>query len=270
MAETVGSVRGGSPRSIDTAQRDLQKSLAKLSSARRIDRAADDAAGLAISENLQAAVRSFRQGERNLSDGLSVARTAEGGLTEASEIVSRLRELSIQAQNGTVGEEGRAAIQNEFDQLTSELTRIAQTTRFNGRNLLNGESSGTDAITVRDGTDTSEDAVEISIDDVTAAGLGVDGLSASDGATLAQLDQALTTLSSTRASVGAAESRLSAGIANLRSVEENTEAARSRIQDTDFAATTAEKTRSQILLQSSVATQAQANISASAALSLLR
>ncbi len=265
----IGISNSVSTTALRKNQEALQKTLSQLSSARRITRAGDDAAGLAISESLRAAERSFTQAERNLSDGISVLRTAEGGFEESTRITSRLRELSVQAQNGTVSEEGQRAIQAEFDQLTSELTRIAESTRFNGRNLLTGETSGADAIQINDGNG-SGSVVQVSIPDVRAAALGVEGLQARDGATLDALDQALTTLSSARGDLGAAESRLSSGIQNLRSIRENTAAANSRIADADIAEVTAAQTRSSILRDVGVAVQAQANVSAGLALSLLR
>jgi len=264
----IGISNSVSTTPLNRTQDALQKTLAQLSSAKRITRAGDDAAGLAISENLRAAERAFTQGERNLSDGISVLRTAEGGFEESSRITSRLRELSVQAQNGTVSEEGQQAIQAEFDQLTSELTRIAESTQFNGRNLLNGDTSGAGTIAVNDGNQAGN-VVEISIPDVRAGALGIEGLQARDGATLDALDQALNTLSSARGDLGAAESRLTSGIANLRSIRENTAAANSRIADTDFAQASADRTRNAIQLDIQTAVQAQANVSAGLALSLL-
>jgi flagellin len=258
-----------STRSLRQTQESLQKTFAQLSSAKRITKAGDDAAGLAISEKLRAAERSFQQAERNLSDGISFTRTAEGAIQEQTDIAIRLRELAVQSQNGVVDEAGQKAIQNEFDQLTSELTRIAETTRFNNQKLLNGETSGAGAVTVNDGNG-SGSVVQISISDLRAGALGLEGQSARDGAVLDKIDRAITKLNSTRGDLGAAESRLSSGIANIRQIRENTLAAGSRIADADFAEVTANKTKNQIQLRIQTAVQGQANISSALALSLLR
>ena len=167
-----------STRRLLETQEAIRKTLEKLSSGRRINAAADDAANLAISEKLRALERGFQQGIRNLNDGISVARTAEGALSETSNLASRMRELTIQAGNGALGDAERAAIQTEFDALSEEITRISESTTFNGRNLLNGDTSGTDAITLRDGSG-GNDVVQISIEDKGAAALGLEGLDAS-------------------------------------------------------------------------------------------
>jgi flagellin len=263
---TIGPT--SSLRGLRETQDAIQRTFEKLSSGRRINQASDDAASLAISENLRALERGFQQGVRNLSDGISAARTAEGALSESSELVSRMRELAVQAGNGALGETEQAAIQAEFDQLSAEVTRIAEGTTFNGRNLLNGETSGAGAITLRDGSG-GDDVVQVSIDDQSAAALGLQGLDVTDGNTLAALDGALQQISSTRGDLGAAESRLESGISNLESIQENTAAARSRISDTDFAVAAAERARNQILQQAQISTQVQANVTASLALHLL-
>jgi len=259
----------GSTDPLRQTQDALQRTFAQLSSARRITQAGDDAAGLAISENLRAAERAFQQGERNLQDGISLARTAEGALNEASSITSRLRELSVQAQNGTVSQAGQQAIQAEFDQLTSELTRIAESTRFNGQGLLNGETSGAGAVTLNDGTGAGN-TVQISIPDVRASALDLEGAQAADGQTLQRLDTALARINGVRGEIGASERRLESGVNNLRSIRENTAAAGSRIADADIAQVSAQRTRNQIQLNVQTAVQSQANISSGLALLLLR
>lgn len=165
----IGIDAGRSAGNINQARLGLLKSFERLSSAQRINSASDDAAGLAISENLRAAERAFSQGQRNLSDGISLARTAEGALGETSNTLGRIRELVIQAGNGALGDNERAAIQSEVDQLTAEITRTAESTQFSGRNLLNGEADGSGAITFRDGTG-SDDVVQISIADSRGVG----------------------------------------------------------------------------------------------------
>ena len=267
-AITLAPAAVGKTRELDATQRALEKTFERLSSGKLLNRASDDAAALAISETLRAAERSLQQGVRNLSDGVSVVRTAEGGLSQASEITSRLRELAVQAGSSTVTDVGQQAIQAEFDQLTSELSRLSETTTFNGQKLLNGDTSGVDALTVRDGTDAG-DVVQVSIEDQSAEALGLAGLQADDPEALDAIDQALSQISSTRAELGAAETRLESGIDNLRTIAENTSAANSRIRDTDFAQAAAERAKNQILQQFQVAVQGQANVAASTALALL-
>jgi flagellin len=268
MAIQIGRVL--SVKDLAASQTALQKSLSRLSSGQRITQAGDDAAGLAISEKLRATERSFAQAERNLSDGISLTRTADGALGQQTEITIRLRELAVQAQNGTLDDASRGSIQREFDQLTSEITRIAEATRFGGRNLLNGEASGAGAFTIRDGTSSDgSGVVSIALPDARSDALGLAGLQASDGATLDRLDEALQSLSSTRGDLGAAESRLASATENVRVSRETTSAALSRIRDTDFAQASAESARAQIQQRIQVAVQVQANISAGTALRLL-
>ena len=259
----------GQSHGLDRARLSILRTLNQLGSGHRITRAGDDAAGLAISESLRAQERGLAQGQRNLSDGISLTRTAEGALSEASEIVIRMRELSIQAGNGVLDDAAKGAVQREFDQLGEELTRITHATEFNSQKLLNGDLSGANAVTLRDGTG-GDDVIQVSVGDHSAQALGVSGLDASDGSTLDALDAALSRISETRANLGATERRLTAGIRNLETAQENTAAANSRIRDADFASSTAELARGQLLEQAAIAVQVQANISASAALRLLR
>ena len=267
MALTIGP--NTSTTGVAKARESLAKRLNQLSSGQRITRAGDDAAGLAISENMRAAERALAQGQRNLSDGISLARTAESSLAEASNIVARMRELTVQAGNGVLGDQERASIQNEFDQLAQEITRISDATEFSGRKLLNGDASGPGAVTLRDGTG-GDDVVQISIQDHSAQSLSLEGRDVTDPSTLDALDDALNSISSTRAELGAVERRLETGIRNLETARENTAAANSRIRDADFAMAAAELATSQILEQVAVATAVQANISALTALDLLR
>jgi flagellin len=255
--------------SLDRTQEALKKTFAQLSSLKRITAARDDAAGLAISENLRAAERSFTQGERNLADGISLARTAEGGLSGISDMLVRMRELSVQAGNGALDDSARAAIQTEFDALGAEITRTSEATQFGGRGLLNGEIAGANSVQLRDGTDSGQ-MLEISVDSASAASLGVQGLDASDPATLDTIDQALGAVSSARGDLGATQNRLESGIRNLQNIRENTAAANSRIADADVAEVAAELTKQQILQQMQISVEVQANISAGLALQLLR
>ncbi len=261
----------GSTTSSDSIRRTsdfLLRATERLSSGRRINRASDDAAGLAISEKLRAAVRALEQGARNLNDGISVSRTAESALSSSSDLVIRMRELTVQAGNGTLDDSARAAIQQEFDALSQEVTRIAESTTFNGRHLLNGESSGASAITLRDGTG-GDDIIPISIDDQRASALGVEGLDVSDSSTLDALDGALAQISGARSELGAVENRLRSGIRQIQQLRQSTAQANSRIADADFAIEAAAQARDQVLQQAQVAVQAQANIASSLALSLL-
>ncbi len=267
MALTIGP--NTSTTLLERAREATAKRLKQLSSGQRITRAGDDAAGLAISESLRATERAFAQGQRNLSDGISLARTAEGSLSQASELVIRMRELTVQAGNGALGDAEKASIQAEFDQLAEEVTRISESTEFNGRKLLNGDSSGAGAVTLRDGTG-GDDVVQISIGDHSAQSLSLEGRDVTDPSTLDALDAALSTISGTRGELGAVERRLESGIRNLETARENTAAANSRIRDADFAMAAAGLATSQILEQAAVAMAVQANISAFAALDLLR
>jgi len=267
MALTIGP---NTPSSgLARARESVFKALDQLSSGQRITRAGDDAAGLAISEGLRAVERAFAQGQRNLSDGISLARTAEAALGQQSDIVSRMRELAVQAGNGALSDEQVSSIQNEFNQLAEEVTRISESTEFNNRKLLNGDASGAGAVTMRDGTG-GNDVVQVSISDQSAQSLGVAGADVSDPATLDALDDALSAISATRAELGSVENRLESGIRNLETARENTAAANSRIRDADFAQVAAELARSQIMEQLSVATAVQSNIGAFTALELLR
>ncbi len=254
---------------LDRTQQALKKTFTQLSTLKRITAARDDAAGLALSENLRAAERTFAQGERNLTDGISLARTAEGGLAGISDSLVRMRELAVQAGNGALDDSARAAIQTEFDALSAEITRTAESTRFGSRSLLNGEIAGADAVQLRDGSE-SGGVATISIDSASATSLGVEGLDAADAATLDALDQAIGTVSSARAELGSTESLLQSGVRNLQNIRENTAAANSRISDADVAESVAELIKLQVLQQAQVFVQAQANIQAGLALQLLR
>lgn len=255
---------------VNTTDR-LGKSLQRLSSGLRITRASDDAAGLAISENFRAEVRSLGQSQRNANDAISLLQIAEGALNETSGILIRMRELAIQASNGTLGSSERTTINTEFQDLASEITRIANVTQFNGRLLLNGNSS----ITFQIGTEnTSSDRISVSSVDATATGIGVASslvVSTAAGAqgALDTLDSAISQVASLRATFGTVQNRLESTIRSLAVAIENTAAAESRIRDVDFASETAELTRNQVLQQAGVSVLGQANVSTQSALTLL-
>ncbi|MDJ0866950.1 MAG: flagellin [Myxococcota bacterium] len=258
-------------RNLQNTTNRLNRSLERLSSGLRITRAADDAAGLAISERFRAEIRSLGQAQRNANDGVSLLQVAEGALNETSGILVRLRELSVQSMNGTLGTAERAALDDEFQALLSEIDRIAAVTQFNGTQVLN--STGV-SVTFQVGIDnTSNDSITVSGVDATTSGIGVSGLDiASAGAASAALsavDAAVGDIASLRAQFGAAQNRLESAIRSLGVSIENTSAAESRIRDVDVASETAELTRNQVLQQAGVSVLAQANFSTQVALSLL-
>ncbi len=246
----------------------LLKLNERLSSGRRVNSAADDAAGLAISERLKGLTAALQQGQRNLNDGVSVARTAEGGLNTTSDLLIRQRELTVQAQNGTLNDDDRAVIQQEFDQLSAEITRISQSTGFNGRALLDGSSSGSGELVLEDGVEGGED-LALDIGDQSASSLGVEGISVSSSSSLAAIDQAINSVSRTRASIGSFSNRVEYSVRNLARTEESIIEANSRIVDTDFAEATADRTKNQILSQAQLGLRAHANVTQSATLKLL-
>ncbi|GHH46375.1 MULTISPECIES: flagellin N-terminal helical domain-containing protein [Gammaproteobacteria] len=263
-----------SQRNLNSTTNSLATTVQRLSSGLRINSAKDDAAGLAISQRMTAQVRGMDVAARNANDGISLAQTAEGALGSIGDNLQRIRELTVQAANGTNDANDQDSIQKEIDQLTSEITRVVNNTKFNGTNLLN--SSGTISIQVgADGTD--NDKIDITLNDLSTAlsgisGLSVSGLTAGSGASgvLGALDAALTTVNNARADLGAVQNRFTSAISNLQSNSENLSAARSRIQDTDYAKETAELTRTQILQQAGTAMLAQAKSLPQNVLSLLQ
>ena len=264
-------------RNLSVTQIQLQRSLERLSSGLRINKAGDDAAGLAISENMRAIIRSANQAVRNANDGVSLLQTAEGGLNETSNILIRMRELSEQASTGTVGSTERSYIQSEFNQLRLEIDRIANATEFNGTNLLDGNLSAAGVsfqVGVRNVA--ANDRISVSIGTATASALGLDTTNvAVSTQTVAQsalsiIDTAITSVSNLRGTLGAVQNRLQSTINNLQVAVENTSAAESRIRDVDVAAETALLTRAQILTQAGTAILAQANQTPQTALALLR
>lgn len=256
----------------------LSRTLERLASGLRINNAADDAAGLAIAARLGAQVRSLNQALRNANDGIALLGTAEGALAEITNILTRMKELAVQAANDTVSASDRASLQDEVSALIAEINRIATQTRFGGQVLLDGTVT---SFTFQVG-DQSTDTITVTptMSNFQASNLGVSGtdnvstvdVSTVSGATAAMaiLDQALGEISSARGEFGAAQNRLMSTIANVSVVVEKVADARSRIMDADFAAETAALTRAQILQQAGVAVLAQANLTPQAALALLR
>ena len=266
-------------KNLARTQSQLERSLDRLSSGLRITRAADDAAGLSISESLRAQIRGLGQAQRNANDGISVIATAEGALAEISNILIRMRELSVQsASEGSISNTERSFLQNEFSALSSEITRIASATQFGGRTLLDGSLSGTNQLTFQVGifNNSAVDRITLSVGNATASTLGVSSTSAAVSTTaaaqsaLANIDSALSTVSTLRGQLGAAQSRLQSTINNLAVGVENLSAANSRIRDVDVASETAALTRAQVLQQAGIAVLAQANVSSQVALTLLQ
>lgn len=255
---------------VNTTDR-LGKSLQRLSSGLRISRAADDAAGLGISEQFRAEIRSLQQAQRNANDGISLLQISEGALNETSSILIRLRELAIQSANGTLGPDERATVDLEFQGLLEEVDRIASITEFNGLQILQSGAAITFQIGTSNGTD---DRFTVSAVNATTSAIGINGLSVSNvsGAlsALGLLDSAVGQISALRASFGTAQNRLESAIRSIAIAVENTSAADSRLRDVDFASETAELTRNQVLQQAGISVLAQANVSTQAALTLLQ
>lgn len=253
----------------------LSKSMQKLSSGLRINRAGDDAAGLAISEKFQADLRSLQQLKRNANDGISLIQVAEGAMSEVSGILIRMRELAVQGATDTVSPDQKKFLQKEIDELKAEITRIGKTATFNGITLLSGQYTGADALTFQVGL-TGEAAQQISVDLTTMSSeaLNIQGifLTASDTAraSLSIIDTAILELNADRAVLGSAQNRLQVTVNNMSTQYTNLSAANSRIRDVDVAEETATMSRNQILMQSGVSVLAQANQIPQMALSLLQ
>lgn len=254
--------------------RSKQHNMAQLASGQRINRASDDAAGLAISEKMKAEIVSQQQATRNAGDGISMIQTAEGGFQEVSNILIRLRELSTQAASDTVGDQERQFTDMEFQNLTEEIERIALSTQFNGIDLLSGE--GTElSFQIGSGSDSFVDQIKFSPQDSTAriADMGINGLSvatkenAQDN--LAKIDDAINHVNANRANLGALQNRLQSTINNLEVSTENLSAANSRIRDADVASVSSELAKSNILESASVSVLSQANVSQQNALALI-
>ena len=260
-------------RSLAQTTEKLQASFRRLSTGLRIASAADDAAGLAISERFRAQIRSTNQAVRNSQDGISLTQTGEGALNEVSSILIRLRELSIQAANATVSDQDKNTLQQEFGDLINEINRIARSTTFNGVNLLDGSATSL-SFQVGTGTIAGVDTIQVPTSNVLATTLGLATLnigSAGDTSlAITAIDTAVNTVSGIRGSFGAAQNRLSTTIANLRIQAENLSAAESRVRDVDVAVETAELTRNSILQQAAISILSQANVQPQSALQLLQ
>lgn len=261
-------------KSLFRTHEDLDRSLARLSSGYRINRAADDAAGLAISENLRGQIRGMKQASRNAEDGVSLVQVAEGGLQEMSNMLIRLRELGVQAASDTIGDTERKFLDVEYQQLKSEMQRVSEVTEFNGRDLLNG-TGGIIDIQVSTHNDPFKDRISFNASAANASlealGLTAEGVATKEQAqvSLSTVDGAMVSVNAMRANFGAMQNRLGSTIANLAVAHENLSAANSRIRDTDVAEETAELTRNTILMQAGVSVLQQANQAQQVAMKLL-
>ncbi len=261
-------------RQMSVTRANLDRSLERMASGSRINHAGDDAAGLAISENLRAQIRGYRQAKRNAMDGVSLIQVSEGGLNEISNIVVRLRELAIQAASDTIGDTERQFADREFQSLKQEVDRIANVTSFNGTPLLNGKSGifeiqvGVQNNPILDRIVYNGERADASLDSLK---LGGESVATKQGAqlSLAVIDDSLIRVNGIRADLGAMQNRLQSTINNLAITDENLSSANSRIRDTDMAEETSELTKQNILMQSGISVLGQANQTNQAALKLL-
>ena len=261
-------------RNLRMNQATLAGSSEKLASGSRINKSADDAAGLAISENLGGQIRSFSQAGRNAQDGISFIQVAEGGMAEIGNMIQRLREISVQASSDTIGDKERGFLDREAQQLKLEMERIAQSTAYNGTQLLSGKGTKLDfQIGVRNDEFLDRISYDPGQTNVTVDALGLSDIDLKDKGNaqvgLENLDNALSVLNSNRSNLGALQNRLTSTIANTEVAVENFSAAKSRIRDTDFASVTADLTRDMVKTQASTSILAQANQSTQMALKLV-
>jgi len=253
-------------RNLNATSSRLQMSMARLSSGYRINTAADDAAGLAISEKLRAQIGGLAQANSNAQDGISLVQTAEGSLNEVHAMLQRVRDLAVQYKNGTLSTDDRTAIQSEVNQLGSEIERIGQSAAFNGISLL--ASSGT--ITFQVGANDGDSIAVSTISLGTAVGSSVFSLSVTGSTDISQIDDAINKVSAQRADFGAVQNRLEHTINNLSTYQENLTASESQIRDVDMASEMVEFTKDQILQQAGTSMLSQANQLPNSVLSLLR
>jgi flagellin len=263
---------------LNRTNRGLTDTFANISSGLRINNAADDSAGLAVAENLEAEQMSLRQAQRNTNDGISVIQTAEGATNEVGDILKRMRELAVQSSSETLHNNERSYIQDEFEQLTSEVDRISQVTEFNGIHLANSGAglTGTNEMNVQVGIhDSGDDRIAISLGNLEATQLGVStgtmNLDTIGNARTAitNLDKAIDTVNKYRSQYGSVQNRLENALNNLEVYTENVASSESRIRDADFAHETAEMSKFQVMQQAGVAILGQANGLSQGALRLI-
>jgi len=258
-----------SQRHLNSSQRSMATSIERLSSGLRINSAKDDAAGLAVAEGMTSKIRGINVAVRNANDGISLAQTAESALGQVTNNMQRIRELAVQSANGTLGDNERGHLQKEVDQLTAEIGRIVNTTEFNGRKLFDN----TDSVSIQIGANKGE-TISLTNSDLKSLSGAIDIASSGTAATVlstgtAGISSKMDTVIASRATMGAVQNRFESVISSLSSYSENLQAAKSRIMDTDFAAETAELTRTQILQQAGTAMVSQANSTPQSVLSLL-
>ena len=275
-----------SHRSLGVTQGSLTKDMEKLSSGQKINRAGDDASGLAVSEKMRSQIRGLNQASRNAANGISFIQTTEGYLQETTDIVQRIRELAVQASNGIYSDEDRMQIQVEVSQLVAEVDRIASQAQFNGMNMLTGrfaqatgENTPTASMWLHIGANMDQ-RMSVFIGTMTAAALGMREIGTEEVMTIAApsdanraigtLDEALKIINKQRADLGAYQNRLDYAVKGLDIAAENTQASESRIRDTDMASAMVEFTKNQVLSQSGIAMLAQANSQSQSVLSLLQ
>lgn len=273
-------LRIGTNVASQTVQKNLREvssksteNLEKLSSGKRITKASDDAAGLAIAKNLEASTRGLRAATRNANDGISLVQTAEGGLNETSNILTRLREITVQASSDTIGDSERGFLDKEYQQLTTEVDRIAESTVFNGSNLLNGEGEEKDIQVGAFDGEQNRITFDGSQTDATASSIGIAGSGVSSKGdaldSMSVIDEAIEKVSGQRADLGSIQSRLQSTVSNLEIQALNQDAARSVIEDVDVAQESAKMASNNVIKQSGIATLAQANNLPSAAMRLV-
>ena len=258
--------------------RSLSKAMEQLSTGKRINTAADDAAGLAISDKMTSQIRGLNQAVRNANDGISLVQTVEGATQEVTNMLQRMRELAVQSSNDTYSSTDRSALQLEFDQLTEEISRISTNTRWNNMQVFASGSAGIGsafAVSLQVGMNgNSSDTITVTLQSITASALSVSGLSlashTSAAGVLSTIDSAIQTIDTFRANLGAWSNRLTYAADNLSNVSQNTAASRSRILDADYAAESTELARTQIIQQAATAMLAQANQQPQSVLTLLR
>jgi flagellin len=269
-------------RVLNISNDSIMKNMEKLSSGERINRAGDDASGLAVSEKMRSQIRGLNQASRNISNGVSFIQTTEGYLTETTDILQRVRELAVQSANGIYSDEDRMQIQVEVSQLVAEVDRIASQAQFNGMNMLTGRfGQGSDAVMQFQIGANVDQNTRVFIGTMTATSLGLKGMQGGDeqitistpedaNMTLAAVDAALTTVTKQRADLGAYQNRFEMAARGVDVAAENTQAAESRIRDTDMASEMVEFTKNQILTQAGTAMLAQSNSQTQTVLGLLQ
>ena len=249
----------------------LGSAMERLSTGKRINSAKDDAAGLAIASTMTSQIRGMSQGIRNANDGISMAQTAEGALDEVSNMLQRIRELSVQANSGTYSSTDKTNLQTEVTELQSQITSILENTEFNGNKLFDGSAGTSGTVTIQVGANAS-DTIDLDLADISGDYTAALAVNVSTGTTadLTTLSTAIGAVATTRATLGASQSRLGSAVNNLTANMTNLSDARSRIEDTDFSSETTQLAKAQVLSQASTAMLAQANQSAQGVLSLLR